>query len=151
MAAETAGPARARAAVDNRRALEAYIERLEQALGCKDPDLRTVMAYECGLADGRAEPVEAERDALRAALDRVRALHHRWGLYDDCGHEHADDEPGVACVEDIGYVCGEGLMRWACFECCCNSESQTEQCADYHEDCWPCPTIRAITQDGETP
>jgi hypothetical protein len=83
--------------------------------------------------------------ADQEAIVAVRALHRPFPLYDACGHDHAYGDPGVVEVEDIGLTCEDGRFTSVCGECCTDGQDQTLQCADYHVDCWPCATVKAIT------
>lgn len=99
----------------------------------------------------------AERDVLAdkvagrdEAIERVRTLHREWKLYEDCVHHHAEDDPGVLHVREVGYVCDEAYLRSVCRECCTDDgEYQSLECTDNHagHQCWPCPTKVAL--DGE--
>lgn len=84
-------------------------------------------------ADGRF--IAAARTALPEALDaieRVRALHEPFKIYGDCGHDHDEDEPGVAYVEEIGWTCE--FLYEICYECCAGHRGeQSEECCDEHD------------------
>ena len=72
--------------------------------------------------------------SLHASLE---ALHAPWRVYDECDHEHTDEDilAGKAYnIPEIGYTCD--LMYVICRECCTDGpsgyEEQTEGCATYH-------------------
>lgn len=91
-------------------------------------------------------------DALEAVLDVHRPFH----IYDECEHKHEMPEghklpEGLHLIEDVGLVCDDGYLYSICRECCADDTFQNEECATYHKHsgdaaCWPCPTVRAISQ-----
>ena len=87
----------------------------------------------------------AERDALAAKVERVRALHRAVDIYDECDCD-APDPATHLDVDDVGLTCN--LMYRVCAECCRDDVYQTEGCASYHahrlDEDYHCPTIRAI-------
>lgn len=87
-------------------------------------------------------------DAMRAAISAVLDLHTPYGVYDKCGHDHEDGEPGVREIDNVGLVCKEGLEHMVCSHCCANDGyGQSEECASAHDHerfCDPCPTVRLI-------
>ena len=95
----------------------------------------------------------AERDALAAKLDAVRALHHRevrWGNedYSIDAEEYADRK-----TENDEVDAGWGLDALAAFDVCaeCYRVEQSIEQRDgvaVLEGLWPCPTARAL--DAET-
>lgn len=98
------------------------------------------------------EAVMAERDRLREQVQAVRALHRPFRIYDECGHEHTDedvDQGRAVSIDEVGYTCADGYLYTICRWCCTDgSEYQTETCATNHaaerENCCPCPTARAL-------
>lgn len=87
------------------------------------------------------EAIVAAREAAARAevLAEVAALHRPWRIYDECGHDHTDEDYEAGrCIEvsEIGYVCDDGLMYVICRECCCDYDGfnywQTESCANGH-------------------
>lgn len=98
--------------------------------------------------------VEASADdvaPLLTALDEVLKLHSAYRLYDECSHEHTEDEVRAGLATDAGefFACEEGFERIVCRHCCAiDGSGQTEDCAVTHlaDECWPCPTIQAITR-----
>jgi hypothetical protein len=93
---------------------------------------------------------------LQAAVERIRSLHEPYGIYDDCGHKHAEDEPGVLYVAEIGiFVCKDGHFYDVCRLCCCEYSSggggQTETCASVHNHGVGkpiCETIAILDRDA---
>ena len=92
----------------------------------------------------------AEVRRLQAAVERVRALHVPFRIYDECECEDTTT-PGHVDIEEVGITCN--LLYVACRECCTSGVDiryQTEDCAcDHdHRDAY-CPTIAAL--DGDEP
>jgi hypothetical protein len=89
-------------------------------------------------------------DAMRAAIEAVLELHHPFGIYDKCGHDHAEADSGVREIHNVGLVCDEGLEFVVCSHCCASDGyGQSEQCASEHDhgrSCDPCPTVRLIAE-----
>ena len=94
----------------------------------------------------------AERDALAAKLDAVRALHRPVGIYDECECSDEAKAEGHEDVEDIGLTCNR--MYTVCAECCRDDVYQTEDCASYHDhkpdEAHHCPTARALDGGAES-
>ena len=92
----------------------------------------------------------AERDALAAAVERVRVLHRAVGIYDECDCD-APDPATHLDVDDVGLTCN--LMYRVCAECCRDDVYQTEGCASYHDhrldEDYHCPTIRALDEEPQ--
>ena len=92
----------------------------------------------------------AERDALAAKVERVRALHRAFGIYDECDCD-APDPATHLDVDDVGLTCN--LMYRVCAECCRDDVYQTESCANYHahrlDEDYHCPTIRALDEEPQ--
>lgn len=90
----------------------------------------------------------SQRDELRAQIERVRALHKPYSIYEECDHDHEPDEPDVVQVEDIGYTCAK--LYDICNVCCRDDgrwDGQSEGCAEGHEhgpDLPYCKTIEAL-------
>jgi hypothetical protein len=88
--------------------------------------------------------------ADRAALERVRALHSEWRIYDECGHKHTDEDVTAGRakhVNDVGTVCEDGLMYVVCRHCCTDDGGyQIEDCLYHaHGPEFPrCATIATI-------
>ena len=85
--------------------------------------------------------------ALAAKVERVRALHRAFGIYDECDCD-APDPATHLDVDDVGLTCN--LMYRVCAECCRDDVYQTEDCANYHDhrldEDYHCPTIRALDE-----
>ena len=94
----------------------------------------------------------AERDALAAAVERVRALHRPVGIYDECECSDEAKAEGHEDVEEVGLTCNR--MYTVCAECCRDDVYQTEDCANYHDhkpdEAHHCPTIRALDATPDT-
>lgn len=121
-----------------------------------------------GAADRIAELTE-ERDQLieqfhtmrGIAVDcgerirKVRALHPEFKIYDECGHDHTDEEwdAGQAFeIADVGLTCDEGYIYSVCRRCCTDDTGiQGEACANHERPCWPCKTVAALQSDQPTP
>jgi hypothetical protein len=74
--------------------------------------------------------------ALRAEVER----HSRWGIYEECGHKHGEDEPEMVVVEclDNPYTCEAGLIQAVCRECHTDSGEPRE---NTDEGEWPCAAL----------
>ena len=92
----------------------------------------------------------AERDALAAKVERVRALHRAVGIYDECDCDTPDPATHLD-VDDVGLTCN--LTYRVCAECCRDDVYQTEGCASYHahrlDEDYHCPTIRALDEEPQ--
>ena len=93
----------------------------------------------------------ADVPRLLAALDAVLRLHRPHRIYDECEHEHTEDEVRAGTAVDAGefFACEESFERVVCRHCCAaDGYGQTEDCATDHaaDECWPCPTAQAITR-----
>ena len=131
-----------RDAYAERAALEAECERLADEL-----DRKSVIT---GDYIARCQRLAAERDALAAKVERVRALHRAFGIYDECDCDDPDPATHLD-VDGVGLTCN--LMYRACAECCRDDVYQTEGCASYHahrlDEDYPCPTIRALDEEPQ--
>lgn len=83
----------------------------------------------------RAIAAEQREADLRAG---VEALHSPFGIYDECDHEHTEDDVAAGAAKDIpevGRTCN--LLYIACRECCTDFDGRdywpTEACANYHD------------------
>jgi hypothetical protein len=80
----------------------------------------------------------------------VRQLHSEFKIYHECDHDHAEDDPGVLDINDVGLTCEDGYWYSICLECCTHgSGEQPVECAENHyaegpHNCWPCRTIQAL-------
>ena len=92
-----------------------------------------------------------ERDRLAEQVERVRALHVPFRIYDECECEDTTT-PGHIDVEEVGITCN--LLHIACRECCTSGVDiryQTEDCANGHDHRdTQCPTIAALDGPGES-
>ena len=88
---------------------------------------------------------------LLAAVEAVLAHHSEFRIYDECDHEHSQEEvdagTAVDCPGADFVTCRDGYAYSVCRACCTGGWSQMEECASDHDhgDCWPCPTCWAIT------
>lgn len=94
----------------------------------------------------------ARRWAVHLEQGNARALelHSEYRIYEECGHDHAEDDDVVEMVvDDLGPVCQDGYLSSICRTCCAGGgEGQTSGCVDAHDGpCWPCATRRAL--DGQ--
>lgn len=98
------------------------------------------------LPERRAESHRIERlydriTELEARLEAVLTLHSPFGIYDECGHDHTEDEPGVVEVDGIGLVCAEGKLYEVCRTC--HYDMNGEPLEDVDSLSYPCATRRA--------
>ena len=145
--------AQTKSAIDDAlREIQAELRRLAEAAepfvrhGGTDPAAVTLLASDVlALLDAAAE-----RDALAAKVERVRALHRAVGIYDECDCD-APDHATHFDVDDVGLTCN--LMYRVCAECCRDNMYQTEGCASYHahhiDEDYHCPTIRALDEEPQ--
>ena len=92
--------------------------------------------------------IDALREA-KATITRIAAIHRPYSIYQECGHDHEPDEPGVIDVDAVGLVCAEGKMYDVCGSCCSHDfeGGQDMECAENHlhsEDEAICPTFSAL-------
>ena len=95
-----------------------------------------------------AEEVAQDVPRLLTAAERVLKLHSEFRIYDECGHEHTQDEVDAGTARDTTefVTCEDGYIYSVCRACCTGGWSQTEACASDHErPCWPCGTVEAIS------
>jgi len=91
---------------------------------------------------------------MTSTIERVRALHAKHSIYDECDHSHSEGDEGVIDTGEF-LTCAEEWMYDVCSECCADNPAwveQSEVCATYHEhgkDKPICRTIAAL--DGEAP
>lgn len=79
----------------------------------------------------------------------IEARHKPFGVYDECGHQHAEEEigiGGVVVVEELDapYTCGAGLLYTIC-STCGTKNGEVYEDSDEPEFAWPCDTHRALT------
>lgn len=83
---------------------------------------------------------------LEAAFDRVRKLHVKYGIYDECEHFDGDDESSShegrepTHIEDLGWTCAEPT-QFVCRECD-TDDGECNENTEYGE--WPCATLKAL-------
>lgn len=105
------------------------------------------------IAHARADvpALVAEVRRLRAAEERVRALHRVFGVYDECECDDPELDGLHAEVEEVGLTCNR--LYSICEECCTDAGYQREECANYHDhsadEVYHCPTIRALEADDD--
>ena len=96
-----------------------------------------------GLRTWNASFIAASRTVLPLLLSALRAevdRHSRYGIYDECGHEHTEDDDALVVVEclDNPYTCEEGLVQAVCHECH-TDDGEVRENTDEGE--WPCAFI----------
>jgi hypothetical protein len=99
-------------------------------------ELEETFAAVESIVDARvAAAVVAERERLR---EKIAELHAPFNIYDECDHEHTDEDvrEGKALdIHEVGYTCA--LSYVSCRECCTDYDGlhywPTEECADHHE------------------
>ncbi|HEY6493278.1 MAG TPA: hypothetical protein VIZ43_08400 [Trebonia sp.] len=67
-------------------------------------------------------------------LAALRELHAPHRIYDECGHDHAEDDPAAVRCSDF-ITCEEAFEYEICRHCCTEGEdfSETEECASQHD------------------
>ena len=100
-------------------------------------------------ASGNVPALIAALREAQSTIARVAAIHRPYGIYEECGHDHEPDEPGVTEVDDIGLVCAEGKMYDICGSCCAHDfeGGQDLECAENHVHAKGeaiCPTFSAL-------
>lgn len=111
-------------------------------------DLHGALVDHIDAAPDIADGILGMRDALRAVLE----LHQPRRIYDECGHEHTEEDRKASravAIDEVGYVCKDGYQYSICRSCCMDSDNdyQTEDCATYHDHGAgkpTCPTEVAI-------
>ena len=96
------------------------------------------VVVQSGISHGKGvnTMVNADEKSCKSVIDRITAIHRPYSIYEECGHDHEPDGPGVTKVDDVGLVCAEGKMYEICVSCCMeglSSTGQTETCASSHE------------------
>lgn len=98
--------------------------------------------------DEMYENSENAEEALRAVV----GLHAEFRIFDECGHEHGEEDVKAGSafnVSEVGYICEGGYRYSICRECCRDGDYQTEDCATYHRHTAEgpqCPTVKAIAE-----
>ena len=86
-------------------------------------------------------------------VQALRALHAPFGIYDECEHDHHEDDPEAVYIDGVGWTCDDGLLMTICRHCCTQLEyGQTEDCATDHVHLPGralCPTLAIV--EGMTP
>lgn len=130
------------------------IERLTERQADRDRIGERLVAALEGAETETRRSNERLRQA-NARLDAVRALHQPRRIYDECGHTHTTDDPGVLDIDEIGPTCEDGYLHLVCIGCCLDDYGYpTATCADEHghgPDVAACPTTSALgdsTKDG---
>ena len=115
---------------------EDYARRRVRELTEEIKRLHADVLYE---QERNANNVHAYQDRIDAAL----ALHSEWGIYDECGHDHTEEDvrTGKAIDVDVGFTCEEGKVQSVCRECDTDDGDATEATEDGE---WPCPTVKAL-------
>jgi hypothetical protein len=84
----------------------------------------------------------------------LQALHSEYGVYDKCGHSHAENDPRAFYIDGIGLTCEKGRLVTICRHCCTGSDGvQSSDCASDHDhlaDHALCPTM-AVVNGRTTP
>ena len=116
------------------RTLDEVVVVCDQTIDERNEAQRTML-----LAVQRADAVTAERDALAAKLDRVRALHYaadndaaRTPVCEHCQGKAGVHSCGCWADSDRHRVCGH-----------CYGEGRFERVS------WPCPTLAILDADGD--
>lgn len=87
------------------------------------------------------------RHELARRVEKVLALHSSYGIYDECGHDHDAEGPGVFDVAEVGLTCDDGLLYEVCRVCHLGHDGEPDEyTGDEH---WPCPTVRLLNGEGE--
>ena len=87
------------------------------------------------------------------ALDRIRAalaLHQEFRVYGECECEGPDEDgthEGSLVDCDGLYGCAKSYLYSVCSVCHTSNGEMTEDSPD--EQAWPCPTVAALTGEGE--
>jgi hypothetical protein len=73
-------------------------------------------------------------DISRARMVQgLRALHCPYGVYDQCSHQHTENDVDAVYIDGVGLTCDDGLLMTICRHCCTRLMSgQTEDCATDH-------------------
>lgn len=119
-----------------------------------------------GLCSHVIATAERIRDAAVAAervrlLGKLETLHAPFKIYDECDHEHTDEDVAAGrafAVPKVGYTCK--LIYVCCRSCCCTNDGvqdwPIEDCAIYHKHTrnpdYRCPTAALVADErGGTP
>ena len=87
---------------------------------------------------------------LLAAIDAVLALHQPFRIYDECDHDHTEEDIAEGRAVETGEFvsCHDEYLYSICTACCRDAQGfQTEECADAHfHDKTHCKTAVAISR-----
>ena len=140
------------------RSLLAELKATREALEGADPlgTERRKLKAEIGRLRDRldtatlaAKVASEEYTKLEARIEAALALHQEFGIYDECGHDHTEEDvrTGKAIdVPEVGITCEDGLVQKVCRHCHLWNDEPYERTED--GEC-PCPTVEALT-GGET-
>lgn len=91
---------------------------------------------------------------LVAVVERVTEIHRQAKIYDECecpDGTHPEDYDFIDCDSYAG--CENSLIGIGCEECCVSGGFLSEACGESHTHTMDpdkrCPTIRAITGEGQ--
>ena len=90
----------------------------------------------------------AEVERLQAIATAILKLHSPFKIFEECGHDHSEDESPVAYeVDDVGMVCEDGYQYSVCVQCCTDGDFMTEECMnhDHGKDIPICETVALLT------
>lgn len=73
--------------------------------------------------------------------------HREYRIYDDCGHDHREGDPGTCEVDDVGVCCEEGYMYSVCWACHTHDGEMHEHSPE--EQAWPCDAAKASVRIEE--
>lgn len=69
--------------------------------------------------------------------------HKEHRIYDECGHDHREGDPGTVHVWDVGICCEDGYLYSVCYACHTDDGEMTED--GPWEQAWPCDA--AVAQE----
>jgi len=103
-----------------------------------------------------ADLTERTEDALdwyARKLMAIGELHAPLRIYDECGHDHPEDDPARVDCHDFA-SCEEAFLYVTCRHCCAGQiwGDQTEECASEHDhgpDRPRCPTAAILDGDDD--
>ena len=87
------------------------------------------------LTEYRTRMLAAEKLAagLMATITGLQNLHCEYRIYDECGHDHDDDDPARVDCGDFS-SCEDAYLYSVCEACCTEPDyGQTEECAASHD------------------
>lgn len=92
-------------------------------------------------ADSATFRMSNKLEGQEKKIAAVKALHRSIGIYDECGHDHAEGQPGVIDADEVGLVCADGLLYTICYECDTDDGEMRE---DSEGGEYPCATLKAL-------